>query len=73
MAISLGSMISAARSQQNPAGDLISNALAGNEYKNKMLGEQTGIGNMGEQAGINGQMPVSLLSQILSKIGTFGA
>ena len=72
MALNLGAMIQAARSQRNPLGEGVSNALAGNEYKNKMIGEQTGIGNMGEGSG-NSQVPVSLLTSILSKIGTFGA
>lgn len=75
MAINLGAMIQAARSQRNPSGEAISNALAGNEYKNKIIGEQTGIGNMADSTGGvgNSQMPVSLLTKILSSIGMFGA
>lgn len=72
MALNLGAMIQSARSQRNPAGEGLSNALSGNEYKNKIIGEQTGIGNIGEGSG-NGQMPISLLTKILSSIGTFGA
>lgn len=68
MALNLGAMISAARSQRNPAGEALSNTLAGNEYKNKMIGEQTGIGGQDGQAGV----PVSFLTQILSKLGTTG-
>lgn len=72
MALNLGAMISAARSQRNPSGEMISNAMAGNDYKNKMIGEQAGMGNIGEGSG-DSQVPTSLLTQILSKIGTIGA
>lgn len=68
MALNLGAMISAARSQRNPAGEALSNTLAGNEYKNKMMGEQEGMNGQGGQSGV----PVSFLTQILSKLGTTG-
>ena len=60
MALNLSSMIDAARSQRNPAGEALSNAMAGNDYKQKMTGEQ---------AAINGVKPdQSWLTKIISGI-----